>query len=497
MTAKIIRGGMVATFGPAGWAGHRDILVVGDEIAEIGEPGLAAPDGAELVDATDRLLIPGLINAHAHTHLVLAKSMAREWSLELHLNAGPYTSGNRTHHERGLSARLLAVELIRSGCTACYDMFTEQPLPSIEGVGAVAQAYIDVGMRAVIAPLMADRLFWNVVPGLKERIPPECRRELEALRPPSGAAWIEAYRHVLRQWSGNRDFVQPAMAPLIPHHCSDEFLVAMDRLAQDHALSMHIHLAESKVQALAGLELYGTTLTRHLERLGLVNERLIAGHAIWVDDEDIHCLADHGAMVAHNPTSNLRLGSGLARVRRMRDAGIAIGIGTDTPSCSDDLNMFLAMRCAAFIARANSPDFTQWLDADAVLAMATTEGARILGRKDIGTLAPGFKADIVFLDLDSPAFTPLNDIAYQLVYAEHGGSVESVMIGGRMVLERGEMTTVDERRLRNEARNAVERLARANADRKTLSGRLEPIVAAHCASLAQRPYPMRRHVEEA
>ncbi|MGE0854068.1 MAG: amidohydrolase family protein [Hyphomicrobiaceae bacterium] len=492
---KVIRGGLAATFGPSGWSGHRDILVVGDRIAEIGPPGLAAPEGAEIVDATNRLLIPGLVNAHAHTHLVLAKSMAREWSLELHLNAGPYTSGNRTHEERSLSAKLLAVELIRNGCTACYDMFTEQPVPSVEGVRAVAHAYLDIGIRAVIAPLMADRLFWNVIPGLAEKIPPQWRQELDALEPPGPTAWIDAYRRVLEQWTVDRDMVRPAMAPLIPHHCSDELLVMMDRLAQEHALSLHIHLAESKVQAVAGLELYGTTLTRHLGRLGLISERLIAGHAIWVDDDDIRRLAGGGAMVTHNPTSNLRLGSGLARVRHMRDAGIAVGIGTDTPSCSDDLNMFLAMRCAAYIARAITPDFTRWLDADAVLSMATVEGARILGRDDIGSLTTGFKADIVFLDLDSTTFIPLNDIAHQLVYGENGSSVDSVMIGGRMILERGQLKTVDERRLRTEAQQAVERLARANAGRKALSARLEPIVAAHCSALSRRDYPVRRHVE--
>ena len=492
---KIVRGGLVADIGTGAAPAPSDILVDGDRIAEIGAPGCAAPEEAETVDATGRLLIPGLVNAHAHTHLVLARAMAREWSLELHLNAGPHIAGNRTTEDRALSARLLAVELIRRGCTAVYDMFTEQPLPTPEGVGAVARAYAEVGIRAVIAPIMADRLFWDVIPGLRERIPAPWLDELKELRPPGASDWLDAYRRVLAGWHHDSELVRPGFAPLIPHHCSDAFLGLMGGFVREHDLSLHIHLAESKVQALAGLKLYGTTLTRHLDRLGLVDERFIAGHAVWVDEDDIRCLADRGAMVAHNPTSNLRLGSGLAPVRPMRDAGIPVGIGTDAPSCGDDQSMFAALRSAAYIARARTPDFTQWLDVDAILAMATVEGARILGRPDIGRLAPGYKADIVFMDLDSPSFVPLNDVATQLVYSEDGSAVESVMIGGRMVLDRGRITTLDEARLRREAETAVRRLAEANAGRRDLTTRLETVVAPHCRALSAEPYHVRRHAD--
>ncbi len=489
----LLQGGLVADFSVDGDPALRDVLVVGDTIAEIRAPGLSPPEGAMVVDVADRLLIPGLVNAHAHTHLVLAKSMAREWSLELHLNAGMYIAGNRTQADRALSAKLLAVESIRRGCTSCYDMFTEQPLPSVEGVGAVAAAYDEVGMRATIAPLMADLLFWDVIPGLKDKIGADLREGLRELTPPIARDWIAAYADVLRRLRFSGDLVRPAAAPLIPHHCTDALLVALGDFTREHDLSMHIHLAESKVQAHTGLATYGTTLTRHLHKLGLVNERLIAGHAIWIDDDDIACLADHGALVAHNPTSNLRLGSGLAPIRKMRDAGLVVGIGTDAPSCSDDANMFLALRSAGYIARSMTPDFTRWLDANTLLRMATQDGARILGRSDIGVLRAGYKADIAILRLDSYGFMPLNDIRHQLVYAEDGGSVESVMIGGRMVLDRGRMTTIDEKALRRDVASAVARLAEANAGRRALSASLEEIVAPHCRTMALKPYAVERY----
>lgn len=492
----LLQGGLVADFETDEAPLLRDVLIVGDRIEEVRSPGLAVPEGAQIVDVSDRLLIPGLVNAHAHTHLVFAKSMAREWSLELHLNAGMYMAGNRTHADRALSAKLLAVESIRRGCTSCYDMFTEQPLPSVEGVGAVADAYREVGMRATIAPLMADLLFWDVIPGLRDKIGADLREGLGELTPPVASDWIDAYADVLRRLHLSGDLVRLAAAPLIPHHCTDALLVALGDFVRDHDLSMHIHLAESKVQAHTGLATYGMSLTRHLHRLGLVNERLIAGHAIWIDDDDIACLADNGALVAHNPTSNLRLGSGLAAVRRMKDAGLVVGIGTDAPSCSDDANMFLALRSAAYIARSMTPDFTRWLDAGTLLRMATQDGARVLGRSDVGLLRAGYKADIAIFRLNSYGFTPLNDIRHQLVYAEDGSSVESVMIAGRLVLDRGVMTTVDEVGLRRDVSKAVARLAEANAGRRALSARLEEVVAPHCRAMSLEPYRVDRYAGE-
>ncbi len=221
-----------------------------------------------------------------------------------------------------------------------------------------------------------------------------------------------------------------ALAPTIPLHCSDAFMLACRDLARDAALGLHMHLGESKVQAVSGMRRYGRSLTAHLEAIGFLGANLTAAHAVWLDDDDIARLAHHGASVAHNPGSNLRLGSGVAPVRGMRTRGVALGIGTDGPHCSDNQNMFEAMRLAAMVSRIDSVDPQRWLSAEDALEMATEGGARVLGLEgQIGRIAPGYKADIVFLDLGHPNFVPLNDPTHQLVHTENGGAVDSVMVG--------------------------------------------------------------------
>src|SRR5262249_19849023 len=156
-------------------------------------------------------------------------------------------------------------------------------------------------------------------------IPLPWRTELDQLRPSTADQLIVACDRILSNWSFDTDFIRVAVAPMIPHHCSDPLLRRLGDLARDYETSLHVHLAESKVQAVAGITLYGETLTAHLDRIGLINDRFIAGHAVWLDDDDMRRLAAHGAMVAHNPSSNLRLGSGLAAVGRLRELGVTVG----------------------------------------------------------------------------------------------------------------------------------------------------------------------------
>src|SRR6185369_1158539 len=183
--------------------------------------------------------------------------------------------------------------------------------------------------------------------------------------------------------------------------------------------------------AVAGLRIYGKTITAHLKSLGVLGPNFTAAHGVWLDDSDMHLLADAGASVAHNPASNMRYGSGMAAVRRMRDAGLNVGIGTDSRTCSDNLNMFEALRLASFVSRVQGPDYKRWLTTDEVLRMGTIEGAKLLGFEGkLGELKPGFKADIVFLDRFNLNYVPLNNAVNQVVNAEDGTGVESVMIGG-------------------------------------------------------------------
>src|SRR5216110_2068080 len=179
--ATVIRGGRLLDI-RAHRAHLTDILVAGDSIAEIGAPGLAAPAGATVVDARGMLLHPGLINAHTHAHGNLAKGMGDRWTLELLLAAAPWIGGNRGAEDIHLSAQLGAVEMVLKGCTACYDLFFEWPVPSREGLALVGSAYADVGMRAVIAPMVADRSFYEAIPGLADALPPALQERVASLR---------------------------------------------------------------------------------------------------------------------------------------------------------------------------------------------------------------------------------------------------------------------------------------------------------------------------
>ena len=483
----VIRGGRLLDGDAA------DILVEGDAIKEVGLPGLAAPEEAEGIDATDMMLIPGLVNAHTHGDASLAKGLGDRLSLELLLNATPLTSERFRLEDKYLAAKLAAVEMVLSGCTACYDLFSEFPAPSPEGLAAVGRGYADVGMRAVVAPLMADRSFWQAIPGLIGSLPDALRTEVNRVTAEPAEASIAACRQALKDWSFDRDRVRLALAPTIPHHCEDSFFRACRELADEFGVGIHSHVAESKVQAVVGMRKFGKTLTAHLDDLGIIGPDFTAAHAVWVDDDDIRRLADGGATVAHNPTSNLRLGVGIAKVRSMIDEGLNVGIGTDASTCSDGLNMFEAMRLANTVSRIHSPDPADWLTAENAIEMATRGSARGLGFDDlIGALEPGFKADIVFLDLNRIQYLPLNHAARQVVFQENGSGVKHVMIDGRFVVRNRHILTVDYAKLREEVTRASERLRLENQDAARLVRQLEPLVGQFCIGLSREPYHVNR-----
>src|SRR6185369_13152058 len=217
--ATIVRGGRLINAGD-NRAEAADILIVGDSIAEVGPPGLAAPADAIAIDARDQLLHPGLINAHMHGHGNLAKGMGDRWTLELLLAAGPWITGGRTLEDKYLTTYVGAIEMLLKGCTACYDLTVEFPLPTVEGLEACGRAYADAGMRAVLAPMVAELTFFEAIPGLMDAMSPAQRKDIERLKLVPGDATVAAIRNALRGWKLDREVVSLAVAPTIPHHCS-------------------------------------------------------------------------------------------------------------------------------------------------------------------------------------------------------------------------------------------------------------------------------------
>jgi 5-methylthioadenosine/S-adenosylhomocysteine deaminase len=489
-THTVIRGGKLLDIAKRS-AMPVDILIKGDTIAEIGRPGLKAPEGAAVIDARHRLLHPGLVNAHTHGPGNLGKGLHDRWSLELLLTASQWVGTGRNLEDKYLSAMIGAAEMVLKGCTAAYDLAAEFPLPSVEGLSAMAKAYEDVGMRCVLAPMVADLSFFEAIPGLMDRLPPALQKEVESFKMAPWKATTKQMKKALQKWPFEN--VHLALAPTIPHHCSDAFLVSCRDLAKEYDVGLHSHVAESKVQVIAGYQRYGSSLAAHMDELGLVSDRFTVAHGVWLDSDDMKRLGDRGASVAHNPGSNMRLGNGLADMRGMLARKVNVGIGTDGASCSDNQNMYEAMRLASFSSKVQGPDHDVWITTEEALHAGTEGGARALGlARQIGKIAPGYKADIVFLDLHHVNWIPMNDPVNQIVHAEDGSGVHSVMIGGRLVVENRKLLTVDLAKLAAQVAASQARRAKPMGDAKKLYDRLEKVVGAFCPGLAKAPLHIHR-----
>jgi guanine deaminase len=469
-----------------------DIVVEGDTIREIVAPGTVKDANAERIDAADRVLIPGLVNGHNHAQTSLAKGLFDRYTLELYLNAVPWATGRRTLEDKYLSAVIGAAEMVRKGCTAAYDMFAEFPLPTADGVRAVAQAYADVGMRASVATMMADRSFHEAIPGLLDAIPASVRELALKVKYAPHEQAIAACRGIVKDWSFDRARVKPALGPTIPHHCTDAFLAASRDLAAEYGLGMQMHVAESRMQAVVAHQVYGRSLVAHLDALGMLGPHFCVAHGVWLDGDDMQRLADRGASISHNPGSNLKLGSGIADFRGMLDRRLNVAVGTDGTASSDNLNVFEAMRMASYLTRVQQHPTERWVTAREAFRAATEGGARALGFEKLGRIERGYHADIVFIDLAALHYVPLNDFLQQLVFAEDGTGVDSVMIGGRMVMWHRALTTVDLVRIRRQAEEAVARLAAANAEAKVACDTLAPYVGQFCSGLAASPLAVHR-----
>jgi guanine deaminase len=487
----VVRGGLVLD--SKGQAAPRDILIGDGRIAAIENPGFGVSTDAETVSAADRLLIPGLVNSHTHSHGALNRGAVDDKvSLEMFLTGAGASTRSRGIEDKYLSAALSAAEMIRKGCTACFDLSVEFPHPSREGISAVARAYRDAGMRAVIAPMIADQTIYQALPGLLDALPKSLRPQYAALSAAPFERTFEVCRDILASWEFDRRQIRPALGPTIPLHCSDQFLVDCARLAKEHDIPLQTHLAESRAQAAVARKRYGSSLVEHLHELDFLSERLSVAHAIWLDDDEIKRLSGSGARVAHNPSSNLRLGSGVAPVRKMLREGLTIGVGTDASNTSDGQNMFETTRLASYLSRINGFAAEEWISAGDAFGLATEGSAKVLGFEKIGRLAPGFEADIVFLRLDSPHFVPLRSPLIQMLFGENGASVHTVMIGGRIVFHDGKLLTLDESLLRTRAQEAAARLDQANAEIYTSGAAVARLVGAFCAAQGCTGHPLPR-----
>jgi 5-methylthioadenosine/S-adenosylhomocysteine deaminase len=434
------------------------VVIDGNRIVYVG-PMDWTPAGPfdRTIDADRLIAMPGMINAHCHSPANLVRGLMPSKPLEIW--RAYYRASLRGMREEDFysSALLGGMEMLKNGATTVLDHFFGDQACRFMGAGAAIQAMRDLGLRHVVALTLSDKNYEETIPlGEAAPLAGEIKR-MTASEARTTEAWLDECEEFIESFHAPEKLTTACPGPSAVQRCTDELLSRSAKLAQKRNLPMHIHLAETKAQAVMGQQIYGTSLLKHLDSIGVLAANLSLAHSIWIEDSDVALFASRGATAVHNPASNLRLGSGLAPVKRLMSAGVNVALGTDGSASNDGQNMFDAMRLAALIHNQSGSDFNHWITPLQALSMATRNGARALGL-DAGTLATGKLADIVLLRRDTPAFIPLNDVISQLVFCENGSSVDSVIANGEIVVEGGRLTKVDEMEVLGLAARARTRL---------------------------------------
>lgn len=382
----------------------------------------------ETWDCTDQVIIPGLVNAHTHMPMSLLRGLADDLRLDVWLYGYILPVEERFVNPEfcRLGTLLSCAEFIRGGITCFADMYYFED--------EVAWAAVEAGMRGV------------------------CGQTIMKLPTPDATSYDESLAYCqdfLSHWH-DHELVTAVPAPHSIYMCTAEILKETTRMAQEHGVPLQIHVAETALEVDESIEERNMSPVRWLERLGVLDARVIAAHCVHVNNEDMHILANHKVGVAHNPTSNLKLASGFAPVIQMHEHGIAVGIGTDGSASNNDLDVWAEMHIAALLPKAVNNDPVA-LPARRALAMATIEGARALHLDHvIGSLEPGKRADLVVVDdrriHKVPRFATTGQNIYsRLVYSTKSSDVCDVMVNGQVLMRDRQLLTIDEEAVMTEA----------------------------------------------
>jgi 5-methylthioadenosine/S-adenosylhomocysteine deaminase len=433
----IVTGGMVVTMNP-GRAIIDDgaVAVSGDRIVAVGprEQIEAAYTGRQTIDGRGKLVLPGWVNGHTHVPMTLLRGLHDDVTLDdwLHKYIFPAEAKNVNEDFVRWGTRLAMAEQIRAGVTTFADMYYFED--------AVAEETKAAGMRAELGETFID------FPA------PDNKTE---------AAMLEYTERFLKKWQGD-PLIRPAPAPHSIYTCSKKTLQDSAALARKYHVPILIHVAEMKKELDDSLKQNGATPVEYLEMIGLLGPDVVAAHCIFVNESDRRLLAQRGVGCVHNPSSNMMLASGVSPVPEMRAAGVAIGLGTDGPAGSNnDLDLMEEIDLAAKLAKITKMD-PRALNAQAVVEMATIDGARALHmEKEIGSLEQGKKADLILISLDEPNAVPMYDVYSQLAYALKGSDVETVIIGGRVVMRDHKLLTVDQEQAIAKAREYKKKIEKS------------------------------------
>lgn len=392
-----------------------DILIEGQYIKAIGSVNEYGQD-VEIINGENCLALPGLINCHTHAAMTLLRGYADDMELMPWLEEKIWPREAKLGAEHVYWGSMLAIlEMIKSGTTTFSDMYFF--------MDNVAQAVEESGIRAVLARGMV---------GVNDKANTTLKESGE----------------FIKNWQGRGNGrINCIFGPHAPYTCSPDYLTKVLESAHDLKVGMHIHLAETKQEFTDIRKQYGKTPIKHVYDLGLFEVPVLAAHCVHLTEEDIEILAEVGAGVVHNPTSNMKLASGMAPIPQLLDAGVNVGIGTDGTASNNNLNMFEEMHITSLLHKVSWGDPTL-LPANKVIQMGTVDSAKVVNLShEIGTLESGKKADLILIDLDQPHLYPCHDLIANLIYSAQGADVKTTIIDGQIVMRDRQVLTIDEEKV--------------------------------------------------
>ena len=407
----------------------RGYMVIEDDlITYIGEEEPQVEEDTEVIDGTHLFFMPGLINTHGHTAMSLLRGYGDDLALQVWLQEKMWPMEAKfTADDVYWGTSLSVIEMLKGGTTTFLDMYDH-----MDQVAAVTE---QSGMRGVLTR------------GVIGLCPPDVQKHK-----------LEEATAFAKDWHGQaRGRITTMISPHAPYTCPPDYIEKFVQVAHDLDLPLHTHMSETAAEVEQNVQDYGLRPVAHLQKLGVFTRPTLVAHGVHLNDEEIGILAAHKVAVSHNPGSNLKLASGVARVPQLLKAGVTVSLGTDSPASNNNLDMFEEMRLAALIHKGVSGDPTA-VPASEALRMGTEYGAKSLFLEGIGSLAPGMKADFIALNTDQAHFLPHTDFISHAVYSASAKDVEHVWVDGKQVVKNGDCLTLDEEKIRREAQSAFERL---------------------------------------
>ena len=404
------------------------VLIEDSRIASVGVVNSGEAD--QVIDCRGKIIIPGLVSAHSHLTGLLQRGLWDEDSFES-------WSQKSTATEKSFQASAddiytlhsaACLEFIKHGVTTVLNMFTVPSDVPLKFIDASCRALQDSGIRGILALSVKDQSPDN---------------QAIVLDPIHAESWVSQAKEAAAHVSDFGSRISFMLAPSAPQRCSDNLLMRCKDLAESLGVGIHTHLAETRFHAEVARNLYGEPMVKHLEKIGFLGPHLSVAHAIWLDEEEIDILSRHRVNVVHNPSSNMKLGSGVARIKKMLDRGINVGLGADSVNAGTVYSIFEQMKLAVLLPRAVwKPE--HWISPDEAFQMGCAGGARamLLGN-EIGSIEAGKKADLVVLK-PSTGLLPTNNLIAQLALSESGESVETVFVDGEPILLDGRVMKIDE-----------------------------------------------------